>query len=64
MLFVSNTSDPVSSLLQPTPTAELDRSEDSVYQCVMDVVKVVVQFKNDINTLPSNEYITAVKVIM
>ncbi|XP_056620384.1 protein tyrosine kinase 2 beta, b [Triplophysa dalaica] len=47
--------------VQPAPTAELDRSEDTVYQCVMDVVKVVVEFKNDLNALPSNEYITAVK---
>ncbi len=48
--------------LQPTPTAEMDRSEDSVYQCVMDVVKVVVQLKNDINTLLSTDYISPVKV--
>uniref|UniRef100_A0A8C2AJB4 non-specific protein-tyrosine kinase n=1 Tax=Cyprinus carpio TaxID=7962 RepID=A0A8C2AJB4_CYPCA len=47
----------------PTPTAELDRSEDSVYQCVMDVVKVVVQLKNDINTLPSTDYISPVKTV-
>lgn len=51
-------------LFQPAPTAELDRSEDTVYQCVMDVVKVVVEFKNDLNALPSNEYITAVKVMI
>uniref|UniRef100_A0A671RF41 non-specific protein-tyrosine kinase n=1 Tax=Sinocyclocheilus anshuiensis TaxID=1608454 RepID=A0A671RF41_9TELE len=49
--------------LQPAPTAELDRSEDSVYQCVMDVVKVVVQLKNDINTLPSTDYISPVKTV-
>uniref|UniRef100_A0A672PYA9 non-specific protein-tyrosine kinase n=1 Tax=Sinocyclocheilus grahami TaxID=75366 RepID=A0A672PYA9_SINGR len=46
---------------KPTPTAELDRSEDSVYQRVMDVVKVVVQLKNDINTLLSTDYISPVK---
>lgn len=33
-----------------------------MFQCVMDVVKVVVQLKNDINTLPSTEYISSVKV--
>uniref|UniRef100_A0A673MYR4 non-specific protein-tyrosine kinase n=1 Tax=Sinocyclocheilus rhinocerous TaxID=307959 RepID=A0A673MYR4_9TELE len=49
--------------LQPAPTAELDRSEDSVYQCVMDIVKVVVQLKNDINTLPSTDYISPVKTV-
>ncbi|ROL50942.1 Protein-tyrosine kinase 2-beta [Anabarilius grahami] len=48
---------------EPTPTAELDRSEDNVYHCVMDVVKVVVQLKNDINTLPSTEYISPVKTV-
>lgn len=50
------------SLCQPAPTAELDRSEDKVYQSVMDLVKVVVQLKNDVNTLPSSEYISLVKV--
>uniref|UniRef100_A0A672P3H2 non-specific protein-tyrosine kinase n=1 Tax=Sinocyclocheilus grahami TaxID=75366 RepID=A0A672P3H2_SINGR len=49
--------------VQPAPTAELDRSEDSVYQCVMDIVKVVVQLKNDINTLPSTDYISPVKTV-
>ncbi|XP_034169517.2 protein tyrosine kinase 2 beta, b isoform X2 [Pangasianodon hypophthalmus] len=49
--------------LQPAPTAELDRSEDKVYQCVMDLVKVVVQLKNDVNTLPSTEYISLVKSV-
>lgn len=52
------------SLCQPTPTAELDRSEDKVYQYVMDLVKVVVQLKNDVNTLPSTEYISLVKVTL
>ncbi|XP_062858580.1 protein tyrosine kinase 2 beta, b [Trichomycterus rosablanca] len=49
--------------VQPAPTAELDRSEDKVYQCVMDLVKVVVQLKNDVNTLPSTEYIAIVKSV-
>ncbi|KAK7150500.1 hypothetical protein R3I93_011671 [Phoxinus phoxinus] len=56
-------SKPPRTVVQPTPTAELDRSEDNVYQCVMDVVKVVVQLKNDINTLPSTEYISSVKTV-
>ncbi|XP_053344696.1 protein tyrosine kinase 2 beta, b [Clarias gariepinus] len=49
--------------VQPAPTAELDRSEDKVYRCVMDLVKVVVQLKNDVNTLPSTEYISLVKIV-
>ncbi|XP_060773653.1 protein tyrosine kinase 2 beta, b isoform X2 [Neoarius graeffei] len=49
--------------VQPTPTAELDRSEDKVYQYVMDLVKVVVQLKNVVNTLPSTEYISLVKSV-
>ncbi|XP_058235331.1 protein tyrosine kinase 2 beta, b isoform X3 [Hemibagrus wyckioides] len=49
--------------VQPAPTAELDRSEDKVYQCVMDLVKVVVQLKNDVNTVPSTEYISVVKSV-
>ncbi|XP_066533274.1 protein tyrosine kinase 2 beta, b [Hoplias malabaricus] len=49
--------------VQPAPTAELDRSEDKVYHSVMDVVKVVVQLKNDVNTLPSSDYISIVKTV-
>ncbi|KAK1795551.1 hypothetical protein P4O66_001049 [Electrophorus voltai] len=47
----------------PAPTAELDRSEDKVYQCIMDLVQVVVKLKNDVNTLPSTEYISIVKSV-
>uniref|UniRef100_A0AAR2JT25 non-specific protein-tyrosine kinase n=1 Tax=Pygocentrus nattereri TaxID=42514 RepID=A0AAR2JT25_PYGNA len=46
---------------QPAPTAELDRSEDQVYHNVMEMVKVVVQLKNDVNTLPPSEYVGVVK---
>ncbi|KAK0135541.1 Protein-tyrosine kinase 2-beta [Merluccius polli] len=48
---------------QPAPTAELDRSGDKVYQSVMDLVKVVVQLKNDITTLEPDQYITIVKSV-
>ncbi|KAL7388186.1 hypothetical protein ABVT39_008593 [Epinephelus coioides] len=48
---------------QPAPTAELDRSDDKVYQYVMDLVKVVVQLKNDITELPPENYITLVKSV-
>uniref|UniRef100_A0A6Q2WY37 non-specific protein-tyrosine kinase n=1 Tax=Esox lucius TaxID=8010 RepID=A0A6Q2WY37_ESOLU len=47
---------------QAAPTAELDRSDDKVYQAVMDLVKMVVQLKNDVNTLQPEEYINIVKV--
>ena len=50
------------SLLQPAPTAELDRSDDKVYQSVMGLVKVVVQLKNDVTELQSEQYITLVQV--
>uniref|UniRef100_A0AAR2KN93 non-specific protein-tyrosine kinase n=1 Tax=Pygocentrus nattereri TaxID=42514 RepID=A0AAR2KN93_PYGNA len=50
-------------VMNPAPTAELDRSEDKVYQYVMDLVKMIVQLKNDVNTLPSSEYITIVKSV-
>ncbi|XP_011489678.1 protein-tyrosine kinase 2-beta isoform X1 [Oryzias latipes] len=49
--------------VQPAPTAELDRSEDKVYQSVMDLVKVVVQLKNDIPDLQPEHYITIVKSV-
>ncbi|KAM8832488.1 protein tyrosine kinase 2 beta, b isoform 1-T6 [Spinachia spinachia] len=48
---------------QPTPTAELDRSEDKVYQNVMDLVKVVVQLKNDITEAAPEKYITIVQSV-
>uniref|UniRef100_A0A8C7DHM7 non-specific protein-tyrosine kinase n=1 Tax=Oncorhynchus kisutch TaxID=8019 RepID=A0A8C7DHM7_ONCKI len=52
--------------LQPRParpTAELDRSDDKVYQAVMELVQVVVQLKNDVNTLQPEEYITVIKSV-
>ncbi|XP_058469283.1 protein tyrosine kinase 2 beta, b isoform X1 [Solea solea] len=48
---------------QPARTAELDRSDDKVYKSVMDVVKVVVQLKNDITELQPDAYITIIKSI-
>ncbi|KAM9356044.1 protein tyrosine kinase 2 beta, b isoform 1-T3 [Pholidichthys leucotaenia] len=48
---------------QPAPTAELDRSEDKVYSCVMNLVKVVVQLKNDVAGLQPEEYISIVKTV-
>ncbi|XP_066566613.1 protein tyrosine kinase 2 beta, b isoform X2 [Amia ocellicauda] len=48
---------------QPAPTAELDRSEDQVYHFVMELVKVVVQLKNDVNALPASEYVSVVKSV-
>ncbi|XP_033932045.1 protein tyrosine kinase 2 beta, b isoform X2 [Pseudochaenichthys georgianus] len=48
---------------QAAPTAELDRSDDKVYLYVMDLVKVVVQLKNDIIDAPPEKYITIVKSV-
>ncbi|XP_068998127.1 protein tyrosine kinase 2 beta, b isoform X3 [Embiotoca jacksoni] len=48
---------------QPAPTAELDRSDDKVYNSVMDLVKVVVQLKNDITELQPEQYINIVKSV-
>lgn len=48
--------------LQPRATAELDRAGDEVYTGVTAMVKQVVQLKNDINTMPSSEYLNSVKV--
>lgn len=48
--------------LQPRPTAELDRSGDRVYSGTMEMVKQVVQLKNDVKTLPASQYPNAVKV--
>ncbi|KAK7893220.1 hypothetical protein WMY93_022372 [Mugilogobius chulae] len=48
---------------QPLPTAELDRSQDQVYSCVMDLVREVVQLKNQIHSAPASEYPGAVKSV-
>lgn len=47
---------------QPAPTAEMDRSNDQVYHFVMELVKMVVQLKNDVNMLQPSEYVGVVKV--
>ncbi|XP_028427531.1 protein-tyrosine kinase 2-beta [Perca flavescens] len=52
-----------STVSKPRPTAEMDRSGDQVYTCVMAMVKQVVQLKNDVNTLPASEYPNAVRVV-
>ncbi|XP_045900804.1 protein tyrosine kinase 2 beta, b [Micropterus dolomieu] len=48
---------------QPAPTAELDRSDDKVYNSVMNLVKVVVQLKNDITEVQPEKYITVVQSV-
>ncbi|KAM3585603.1 uncharacterized protein V6R79_022360 [Siganus canaliculatus] len=50
-------------VVQPQPTAELDRSGDQVYSGVMAMVKQVVQLKNDVSSLPASEYPSAVKAV-
>ncbi|NWU96315.1 FAK2 kinase, partial [Upupa epops] len=47
--------------LQPAPTANLDRTDDPVYSNVMDLVRAVLQLKNEIGLLPPEEYILVVK---
>uniref|UniRef100_A0A8D3EFG0 non-specific protein-tyrosine kinase n=1 Tax=Scophthalmus maximus TaxID=52904 RepID=A0A8D3EFG0_SCOMX len=61
--FNSPPEKPPRNTAQPAPTAELDRSGDKVYKSVMDVVKVVVQLKNDVIELQPDDYITIVKSI-
>ncbi|NXX86588.1 FAK2 kinase, partial [Urocolius indicus] len=47
--------------IHPTPTANLDRTDDPVYSNVMDLVKAVLQLKNEISLLPPEGYILVVK---
>uniref|UniRef100_A0A3Q3APU5 non-specific protein-tyrosine kinase n=1 Tax=Kryptolebias marmoratus TaxID=37003 RepID=A0A3Q3APU5_KRYMA len=49
--------------LKAAPTAELDRTDDRVYETVMDLVKVVVQLKNDVPEMPPEQYITIIKSV-
>uniref|UniRef100_A0AAY4B932 non-specific protein-tyrosine kinase n=1 Tax=Denticeps clupeoides TaxID=299321 RepID=A0AAY4B932_9TELE len=51
------------TIQQPDATAELDRTGDKVYNSVMKMVKIVVQLKNDVNTLPPSEYVRTVKSV-
>uniref|UniRef100_A0A8C4ESY5 non-specific protein-tyrosine kinase n=1 Tax=Dicentrarchus labrax TaxID=13489 RepID=A0A8C4ESY5_DICLA len=63
LTFVNPLSKPPRLTAQPTPTAELDRSDDKVYSSVMNLVKVVVQLKNDIPELQPEQYITIVQSV-
>ncbi|NXE16225.1 FAK2 kinase, partial [Lophotis ruficrista] len=47
--------------IHPAPTANLDRTDDTVYSNVMDLVRAVLQLKNEISLLPPEEYILVVK---
>ncbi|XP_029452067.1 protein-tyrosine kinase 2-beta [Rhinatrema bivittatum] len=47
--------------IQPAPTANLDRTNDIVYHNVMELVKAVLQLKNDIYQLPPEGYVSVVK---
>ncbi|XP_072842251.2 protein-tyrosine kinase 2-beta isoform X2 [Pogona vitticeps] len=47
--------------LQPSPTANLDRTDDAVYSNVMDLVKAVLKLKNEVSNHPPERYILAVK---
>uniref|UniRef100_A0A8C3TSW7 non-specific protein-tyrosine kinase n=1 Tax=Catharus ustulatus TaxID=91951 RepID=A0A8C3TSW7_CATUS len=49
--------------IQPAPTANLDRTDDPVYGNVMDLVRAVLQLKNEISQVPPDEYILVVKNI-
>ncbi|KAK3538344.1 hypothetical protein QTP70_035223 [Hemibagrus guttatus] len=59
--FQSPPEKPPRRTVQPAPTAELDRSEDKVYHNVMEMVKMVMKLKNEVNTLPPTEYVGVVK---
>ncbi|KAI5102476.1 protein-tyrosine kinase 2-beta isoform X1, partial [Silurus meridionalis] len=59
--FQSPPEKPPRRTAQPAPTAELDRSEDKIYNNVMEMVKMVMKLKNDVNTLPASEYVGVVK---
>ncbi|NWR43656.1 FAK2 kinase, partial [Regulus satrapa] len=47
--------------IQPVPTANLDRTDDPVYGNVMDLVRAVLQLKNEISLVPPEGYILVVK---
>ncbi|XP_048456819.1 protein-tyrosine kinase 2-beta isoform X3 [Rhincodon typus] len=49
--------------IQAAPTANLDRSDDTIYPLVMELVKSVLHLKNQVYQLPCEEYINLVKTV-
>ncbi|XP_061660620.1 protein-tyrosine kinase 2-beta-like [Syngnathoides biaculeatus] len=62
-ILESNPADPPSDVTLSHPTAELDRSDDQVYSSVMEIVKQVVQLKNELDMLPASAFPNAVKAV-
>lgn len=44
------------------PTANLDRTDDLVYLNVMELVRAVLELKNELCQLPPEGYVVVVKV--
>ncbi|XP_038673421.1 protein-tyrosine kinase 2-beta isoform X2 [Scyliorhinus canicula] len=49
--------------IQAAPTANLDRTDDQVYPLVMELVKAVLDLKNQVYQIPCEEYINLVKTV-
>ncbi|KFO97468.1 Protein-tyrosine kinase 2-beta [Calypte anna] len=49
--------------IHPTPTANLDHRDDPVYSNVMELVRAVLELKDEISFLPPEGYILVVKVL-
>lgn len=50
--------------ISPTPTANLDRSNDKVYENVTGLVKAVIEMSNRIQPAAPEEYVPMVKVAL
>lgn len=50
--------------ISPPPTANLDRSNDKVYENVTGLVKAVIEMSSKIQPAPPEEYVPMVKVTM
>lgn len=50
------------SLQSIQPTANLDRTDDLVYLNVMELVRAVLELKNELCQLPPEGYVVVVKV--
>jgi hypothetical protein len=50
--------------ISPPPTANLDRSNDKVYENVTGLVKAVIEMSSKIQPAPPEEYVPMVKVGM
>lgn len=49
--------------MEPTPTADLDRTNDRVYDCTTQVVKAVMSLSQGVQQSHADQYLDLVKIV-